>query len=93
MKFTLKYGLPFIKLTVIHAKSECLIQNVLIDTGSAASVFSSDLLATIGIIPEPNDELHRIQGVGGYEYVVQKTIDQICFDNLLPISPRFNWAI
>ena len=80
MKFTLYRGLPYIKVELHHNNQICNFERVLIDTGSAASVFSSDLLGEIGITPNDDDKLHRIQGVGGYEYVIEKTIDLIYFD-------------
>jgi len=83
MKFTVYRGLPYISITVRHNNRNFLFERVLIDTGSAASIFSSDALANIDVKPEDNDKLHRIQGVGGYEYVVEKTIDAIvCGDHI-----------
>ena len=53
------------------------LQNVLLDTGSAGSVFSTDKLLAIGIQYEPNDEVRRIRGVGGSEFVFVKKIGRI----------------
>ncbi len=49
----------------------------LIDTGSAGTVISSDRAEFIGIIPEENDVIYRISGVGGSEFVFSKVIDSI----------------
>lgn len=59
-----------------------MFERVLVDTGSATSIFCSDLLGEINVRPDDVDKLHRIQGVGGYEYVIEKTIDAIVCDNV-----------
>lgn len=81
MKFSLYRGLPYIKVELWHNNRSCLFSRVLLDTGSATSIFSSDLLGEINVRPNDGDKLRRIQGVGGYEYVVEKTIDAIVCDN------------
>ena len=82
MKFTLNYGLPFVELVIEHKGQQLNVGNVLVDTGSATTVFSTDLLAEIDLKPEYDDDVHRISGVGGYEYVIRKTVDRIYFDDV-----------
>jgi hypothetical protein len=64
-----KYGLPFVDLFAGYNNTEILIPSVLVDTGSASMILSSDILAQIGVIPEPNDVLRNIRGIGGTEVV------------------------
>jgi predicted aspartyl protease len=54
-----------------------LLDQVLLDTGSETSVFSSDELAEIGVRVEHEDVLHRTIGVGGFEYTFSKRLDAI----------------
>ncbi|WP_230486292.1 hypothetical protein [Paenibacillus polymyxa] len=49
MKINLLNGLPIVSLTLRHHDQTALLPNVLFDTGCAATVFDTDLLAQIGI--------------------------------------------
>jgi len=81
MQLTLKDGLPFITITITHNSAEIKIPNVLVDTGSAGTIFSVDELAKIGIAPEPQDTLYTIRGVGGIEAVFTRQIDRLQIEN------------
>jgi hypothetical protein len=69
--------LPFVSITIIHQKKQIRITNVLVDTGSGGTIFSADALSRIGILPEPEDVLHTIFGVGGSEVVFTRKIDEL----------------
>jgi hypothetical protein len=45
--------------------------------GSGGTIFSADALARIGILPEPEDILHTIFGVGGSEVVFTRKVDEL----------------
>lgn len=59
------------------------MDNVLLDTGSAGSIFSADKLAEIGLFLQPDDELHQIYGVGGSEFVFVKQIEKLLLGELM----------
>lgn len=80
MKISEKYSLPFVTVCITYRGVELEIKNVLLDTGSATTIFRADLVSTIGIIPEKDDVVDTIRGVGGIEYVYAKTMDVIQFD-------------
>ncbi|MBY0206303.1 hypothetical protein [Paenibacillus cucumis (ex Kampfer et al. 2016)] len=48
MKLKLINGLPIISLTVTHNERSIVLNNILFDTGCAATVFDTDALETIG---------------------------------------------
>jgi hypothetical protein len=58
------------------------LKSVLVDTGSAGSVFSADRLQTIGLHMEPNDAIRRVRGVGGTEFVFAKPVDSLAVGTL-----------
>ena len=58
------------------------LHNVLLDTGSAGTVFSADSLLAIGLVYEPDDPIHRVQGVGGSEFVFLKQVDLVTIGEL-----------
>lgn len=83
IKISIIEGLPFITSTIKHHSKELKLGRMLVDTGSAGTVISSDKLIEIGIQYEPEDMIHRIRGVGGSEFVFTKTIDTISIGHLL----------
>ena len=82
MKIHLRKGLPFIFATVVYRGNRLVLKNILLDTGSAGTVFSTDKVSPIGLTYELNDMIHSIRGVGGSEFVFTKTIDGLKVDRL-----------
>lgn len=77
VNINIKNGLPFIELELIHRGKIIGLENVLLDTGSAATIISADVAIDLGLGPSPEDELFRIRGVGGSEYVYEKSIEGV----------------
>lgn len=82
MKIHLRKGLPFISATVFYRGNHLVLKNILLDTGSAGTVFSTDKVSPIGLTYELNDMIHSIRGVGGSEFVFTKIIDGLRVDRL-----------
>jgi hypothetical protein len=80
MKLTIKYNLPFVSIQVKLGINQLKISNILIDTGSASSILSADILEPLGVSPKPNERLKKIRGIGGTEIVYEKKIDFIIID-------------
>jgi len=80
MNLSLRDSLPFVSATISYRGAAVNIDNVLIDTGSATSIFSADRVARVQIIPLPNNTLHIIRGVGGSEAVFSRRIDYLQID-------------
>lgn len=83
MQLQIRYNLPFVTIKIDHNNKSLQIPSVLIDTGSASTLLSIDLLVNVGIQPDPTDIIHTIRGVGGTEVVFKKTIQTITMDNLV----------
>lgn len=80
-----EYGLPFVSITIVFRGKELELKKILLDTGSASTLLNADLVRAVDIVPEENDIVETIRGVGGIEYVYTKTLDGIKFDGqLLP---------
>lgn len=82
MKIRVREGLPFVTVTLVYRGKKLDIKEVLIDTGSAGSVFSADKVASIGLIAEPYDPIRQIRGVGGFEFVFGRRIDSLVMGDL-----------
>lgn len=77
MQLTLKDDLPFISLTVAYQGTEIEVPHILVDTGSASTILSADWMRQIGIVPQPEDTLYTIRGVGGTEVVFTRQVDYL----------------
>jgi hypothetical protein len=82
MNIVVKQGLPFVSITIRYRGNELLLERVLLDTGSAGTIFNANLVRTIGVFPEGNDVVDSIRGVGGVEYVYTKYFESIHFDDI-----------
>jgi hypothetical protein len=77
LNLRIQHQLLFVTATIQHQGQSLHLEHVLIDTGSAATVFRVDRLLEIGIEYALTDELWRVRGVGGSEFVFTKKIDQL----------------
>lgn len=77
MKITLQDGLPVIDVILQNSGRSISLKNVVIDTGSATSIFASHLVRNIGLKQQATDVPIIIRGVGGKEYVYTKQVDAI----------------
>lgn len=64
-------------MTICYNGRSLTIDNLVVDTGAAHSLLSSDIVSEIGIKFENGDNLIRSFGIGGDEYTFQKRLDQI----------------
>src|SRR3972149_9711397 len=67
MQLSLKDELPVIPIRLGHHGTALDIPDVLIDTGSARTIFAADMVAHLGVLPAADDILYAIRGVGGRE--------------------------
>ena len=82
MRIELRSGLLFVNVRLRHGERELELHDVLLDTGSAGTLFATDSVSAIGLVYEPEDPLHRIHGVGGSEFEFMKRVDQVAVGEL-----------
>lgn len=82
MNLRLRYGLPFVTTTIEFNNRFLNLDNALLDTGSASTLFHVEQLMTINLIMEPEDMIRRIRGVGGTEFVFAKRVDALSVGSL-----------
>jgi hypothetical protein len=83
MNIRIQDGLPFVALSVLYRERSLLLENVVLDTGSAGTILAADRLSEIGLSYAPDDEVRRIRGVGGVEFVFTKAVEQISVGELV----------
>lgn len=78
MKIEFKDGLLFTSLEIKYKGKSKIIDNIVIDTGAAGSIFSPDTVDDIGIYAEIGDRLIEYYGIGGSTHnAFIKNIDEI----------------
>jgi predicted aspartyl protease len=77
---TFKDGLIYADATLTHGNKKVTIKSALVDTGSAATVISNEIANELGLKPELTDIINSVQGIGGYETVIEKIIDSVSLD-------------
>lgn len=70
-------------MTIRFKGRSLTINHLVIDTGAAHSLLSSDIVTPIGIHFENGDKLVRSFGIGGDEYSFRKQIDQVQLGNFV----------
>lgn len=82
MLLTLRDDLILVSVTVVYQGREVEVPDMVLDTGSASTMLSTDVVAQIGIVPELHDVLHVVRGLGGTEVVFSRRVDR------LQVGPR-----
>lgn len=77
MQLLLRDGLLLVPVTVTYQGREVQVPDMVVDTGSATTMLSADIVAQIGIVPERQDVLHVIHGVGRTEVVFSRCVDRL----------------
>jgi predicted aspartyl protease len=70
-------------MTILYRGHSLTINNLVVDTGAAHSLLSSDIVSELGIKFENGDKLVRSFGIGGDEYSFRKRVDQIELGDLV----------
>lgn len=83
MQIEFIHGLLQTSMTINYKGHSLTIDNLVIDTGAAHSLLSTDIVSEIGIKFENGDKLIRSFGIGGDEYTFQKRVDQIRLGDLI----------
>ena len=70
-------------MTITYKGISLTIDHLVIDTGAAHSLLSSDTVSQMGIKFQNGDKLVRSFGIGGDEYSFRKRVDQIQLGSLI----------
>ncbi len=77
MQLVLRDDLLLTQIWVHHRGRQIEVADIVVDTGSAATLLAADAVAPLGIIPAPVDILYTIRGVGGTETVFVRQLDRL----------------
>jgi len=82
VKIRLEGGLLYVSTELVYRAQKLTLSEVILDTGSAGTLFSADEAVKLGLVPEPDDPLRRVRGVGGSEFVFSKRLDSLSLGDL-----------
>ena len=82
MRIQVRDGLPYVTVTLLYRGQQLYLANVLLDTGSAGTLFAADQVLAVGLQYEADDLVQRIRGVGGAEFVFIKRLDRLSVGEL-----------
>lgn len=77
MQLQLKDNLPYVNVSITHNGKSTEIPNILVDTGSGGTILAADVMSAVGIVPQADDTLHTIFGVGGSEVVFTRKVEML----------------
>ncbi|BBN97625.1 aspartyl protease family protein [Sporolactobacillus terrae] len=77
MKLELVNHLLAVKMTISYKGKSKKMDKLVVDTGAAHTLISSDIVNEIGIYFENGDSLVSAYGIGGEEYSFRKPVDII----------------
>lgn len=81
-------GLPFVSCEFTYKGQTVKVERALIDTGSRSTLLATDIAEQIGIKFELTDNLYRIRGVGGVEWVFMRQIERIVIGDRAGVNPN-----
>lgn len=82
MKIRIEGGLLYVSAELIYQSRKLTLREVILDTGSATTLFSADEVFKLGLVPGPDDPIQRVRGVGGSEFVLSKRLDSLSLGDL-----------
>ena len=82
MNIQVRDGLLYVTVTLLYGGRQLDLANVLLDTGSAGTLFAVDQVVAVGLQYEVDDPVQRIRGIGGAEFVFVKRIDRLSVGEL-----------
>ncbi len=80
MQLTLQDDLPFVQVALAYQGKTIGVDHVLVDTGSASTIFAARAVAPIDILPEMTDAVYTVRGIGGTEAVFTRHIDHMSIE-------------
>jgi predicted aspartyl protease len=77
MQIRFENGLLLTSLMITYKGKTKIVNNIIIDTGAAHSMLSSDTVEDIGIRFTNGDRIISMYGIGGEDYAFEKVVENI----------------
>jgi hypothetical protein len=85
MIITTKSGLAIASLPIRYNGKSILLKNVLLDTGCAVTIFDTDAVEPLGLVPDRKKaRLVRMTGIGGKsDFCIQQKTEKLTLDGYI----------
>jgi len=85
MKIKMINGLPIVSIQIAYQNNTVSLENVLLDTGCAVSVFDTDVVEKVGLLIDRNSGTAvRMYGIGGQSQLCyQHNITEISINDII----------
>jgi hypothetical protein len=60
MTIRLEHSLAYVEIALTYRGNTLSLDSVILDTGSASTLFASDCLLEVGVVPEPRASLREV---------------------------------
>ena len=61
MNLQMRHGLPYVTVTLLYGSQQLDLVNVLLDTGSAGTLFAADQVLTVGLQYDADDPVDPVK--------------------------------
>jgi hypothetical protein len=82
MNIRFEDGLLFVSAIISYRGRSITLNRVVLDTGSVGTIFATHQLERVDLRLEMNDIVDKVQGIGGFEFVVLRQIDGLTIGDL-----------
>jgi aspartyl protease len=82
VKIRYEGGLLYVTAELGYRSRKVTLTDVILDTGSAGTLFSVDEVSDLGLVLDPSDLIRWVRGVGGSEVVLSKRLDSVAVGEL-----------
>ena len=83
MKLRLERGLLYISITLTHQGKTLSLDRMVVDTGSAGTIFAVESMEPLDFQPLGESTLHEVFGIGGSELVYRMPLDAVTLDDTM----------
>ncbi len=83
MKLRLERGLIYVSVTLIHQGKTLSLGRMIVDTGSAGTIFAVESIEPLDFEPPGESTLHEVFGIGGSELVYRMPLDAVTLDETM----------
>jgi hypothetical protein len=80
---TIRYRLPFVETEIAIGQQAIPALRLLVDSGSSATIFNVNVLGRYNIVSDEHDIIRQMQGIGGTESVLEKSVELLRISTLV----------
>ena len=92
MRLELRDGLLFVHLSLAYHGRVITVDNIIVDTGAAHTLIDGAAVEPLSMATDEDDIIVTMAGIGGNDYAVRKTIDNLTFASYTIANPSLDFG-